>query len=129
MASGTFTSEVYQQERWDGSGHIVGYAGLKWETVLDYQDRLPFEELKASIPGFPWDHIQGSGWQVRDPVRKQLSDLWTRHVHNLRGRCGFRRPTAHPESARHPGPRSSIAFPLTTVTEQAPAPWLQSAKS
>lgn len=85
VASAVFTSGVFLSEHWDDSGRMAPHARLEWETVLDYEDRLPLEELKVEIPEFPWDHIQGSGWEIRDPaVRTKLSDLWTGHVRDLR---------------------------------------------
>jgi hypothetical protein len=87
VASGVFTSGVYRREHWDGSGRLARYADVEWDTVVDYEDRLPLETLKTQIPEFPWDHIQGSGWEVKDPiVRTKLHELWARHVHDLRAR-------------------------------------------
>ena len=56
---------------WDGSGRQARYGEIDWDTVLDYEDRLPLEELRAGVPEVKWDYIQGSGIEVpAEAVRK-----------------------------------------------------------
>ncbi len=44
IASGHFTSQVYQDLHWDGSGRGANYAHLRCDTVVDTADRLPVEQ-------------------------------------------------------------------------------------
>ncbi len=106
VASGVFTSEVYPDPHWDGSGRLANWTDVVWDTVLDYEDRLPLEVLRDKIPEVNWDHFQGGGWEVVEPpVRRKLSDLWARHT----GQVSFRSPDeprrlddlAFPEGAVH----------------------------
>ena len=48
IASGVFVSELEADEHWDGSGRPTMYARIDWDTVLEVDDRLPVEMLKAS---------------------------------------------------------------------------------
>lgn len=80
VASGTFTSGVYTGPHWDGTGREARYAQLDWDTVLDYEDRLPIEQLKAEVPEVKWDHIQGSGIAVPPASAPKLHELWGRHT-------------------------------------------------
>jgi hypothetical protein len=50
VASGTFTSGVYDDEHWDGSGHAANYADVKWDMVLHYDDCLPIEQFEGRNP-------------------------------------------------------------------------------
>jgi 5-methylcytosine-specific restriction enzyme A len=105
VASGVFTSEVYPAEHWDGSGRLANWADVDWDIILDYEDRLPLEALKAEVPEVNWDHFQGGGWEIEAPVRRKLADLWARHT----GQVFFRSPDeprglgdqAFPEGALH----------------------------
>ena len=80
VASGVFTSGVYLAEHWDGSGRMANWTDIVWDIVLDYEDRLPLEDLRVQVPEVQWDHFQGGGWKVKAPVRRKLSDLWARHT-------------------------------------------------
>ena len=64
VASGVFTSGVEIGEHWEDRGREVRLAQIDWNVVLDYQDCLPVEVLKAEVPEVKWDHIQGSGIMV-----------------------------------------------------------------
>jgi hypothetical protein len=76
VASGTFTSGIKVGEHWDGSGRQARYGEIDWDTVLDYEDRLPLEELRTKVPEVKWAHIQGSGIEVEASAVRKLSDLW-----------------------------------------------------
>ena len=80
VASGTFTSGVEVGDHWDGSGRQTAYGEIDWDVVLDYEDRLPLEELRANVPEVKWDHIQGSGIEVSAAAVRKLSDLWQHHI-------------------------------------------------
>jgi 5-methylcytosine-specific restriction protein A len=80
VASGTFASGLELDEHWDGSGRQTRYARVDWDTVVEPEDRLPVEVLKAGIPEVPWDRIQGSGVLVPSHAAEKLRDLWAQHV-------------------------------------------------
>jgi 5-methylcytosine-specific restriction enzyme A len=80
VASGVFASGLELDEHWDGSGRQTRYAQVDWDTIVDHEDRLPVEVLKASVPEVPWDRLQGSGVLVPSHATEKLSDLWARHV-------------------------------------------------
>ena len=80
VASGVFTSGVEIGEHWEARGRAVRLAQIDWDIVLDYEDRLPLEILKAEVPGVKWDHIQGSGIAVEQSAAAKLRDLWARHA-------------------------------------------------
>jgi len=88
VASGIFTSGVYIGPHWDGSGRQARYAQLDWDTVLDYEHRLPVDQLKAEVPEVKWDHIQGSGIAVPQAAVPKLHDVWAHHT----GALLFRSP-------------------------------------
>jgi hypothetical protein len=92
VASGFFVSELEPDEHWDGSGRPTMYARIDWDTVLEVNDRLPVELLKAQIPEMPWDRIQGSGVAVPDLCSQGLAQLWAEHK---RGRLPH--PTSDPD--------------------------------
>jgi 5-methylcytosine-specific restriction enzyme A len=80
VASGIFTSGVEIREHWDGSERSASFADLRWDTVLDYEDRLPLEVLTTEVPEMPWNHLQGSGIQLKATAIPALQDLWQSHA-------------------------------------------------
>jgi hypothetical protein len=80
VASGYFTSEIYDDGHWDGSGRVTQYADVAFDCITTVDDRLPVEVLKAQIPEVFWDRLQGSGVQVPDGVDDDLENLWQSHV-------------------------------------------------
>jgi 5-methylcytosine-specific restriction protein A len=94
VASGVFTSELYVDQHWDGTGRPTRYGDLEWDTVLAVEDRLPVEELELSVPEVRWRRIQGSGVAVPAAVTRKLTDLWVSHT----GELIFRSPDEPPPS-------------------------------
>jgi 5-methylcytosine-specific restriction protein A len=80
VAAGTFTSEIYQDEHWDGSGRPTVYADVDFENILAPEDRLPVDVLRREVPDVPWDRLQGSGVQVPAESEGALEDLWDEHL-------------------------------------------------
>lgn len=80
VASGVFTTGVQTGQHWDDPGRTVRLAQVDWDTVLDHEDRLPVEILRAEAPEVKWDHMQGSGISVPPPAVPKLSGLWARHT-------------------------------------------------
>lgn len=83
VAAGYFTSEVYPEDHWDGSGRLANYAEVAWTTWLPVDERLPVEVLKANVPMVVWDRIQGSGIQVPADAAALLDNLWEDHLASL----------------------------------------------
>lgn len=83
VASGVFTSELYADRHWDGSGRPTTYGDLEWDTVLEIEDRLPVDQLELAVPEVHWHRIQGSGVAVPAPATRKLADLWASHTAEL----------------------------------------------
>lgn len=84
IASGVFSSIIYEDLHWDGSGRLTTYARLNWDAVLEPEDVLPVDILKRQIPELAWDRMQGSGVQVPHEVESRLEDLWRDHLASVR---------------------------------------------
>ena len=80
VASGIFVSELEPDKHWDGSGRPTMYAQIAWDTVLDVEDRLSVDLLKAKVSEVPWDRIQGSGVAVPASSVQELAHLWSDHT-------------------------------------------------
>lgn len=98
VASGHFTSGVYQDEHWDSSGRMANYAAVSFDAVLDPADRLLTEDLLVEVPGIPWNNLMQSGIHVDPAVSADIEDLWTGHLAWL----GFRSPEEVPEDRTYP---------------------------
>ena len=79
VASGCFTSEVYQDEHWDGSGRLANNADIDFDLIVAVDERLTIEVLKSVVPEIQWDRLQGSGVRVPDSVEPKLLELWHQH--------------------------------------------------
>ncbi|MGE3326323.1 MAG: HNH endonuclease [Acidimicrobiia bacterium] len=81
IASGTFTSEIYQDDHWDGTpGKTANYADVVWTKWLSTSDRLPVEDLVLEVPGFHWNQVQSSGQEVPVAVAEVLERVWAAHA-------------------------------------------------
>jgi hypothetical protein len=83
FASGTFISDVFQAEHWDGEGGLANYADVSWDTALDPDDLLPIETLFAELQEGQWEP-QASGSQIKAAVVGRLEELWADHVRSVR---------------------------------------------
>lgn len=80
VASGTFTTDIFMDDHWDGSGRPAAYADLEWDVVVRSDDRLHVEELTARFPSVTWNRMQGSGVHVPDDVAEDVLQLWYDHL-------------------------------------------------
>jgi 5-methylcytosine-specific restriction protein A len=80
VASGAFTSGVYQEEHWDGSERLANNADVDFHYIVTVEERLPIELLKAGVSEINWDRLQGSGVRVPENVEPKLLDLWNDHI-------------------------------------------------
>ena len=80
VASGWFTSEIYEADHWDGSDAKSTFAAVEWDAVVDPGDRLSVETLKARILDVAWDRLQGSGVAMPPSCAKLLEAIWRSHL-------------------------------------------------
>jgi 5-methylcytosine-specific restriction protein A len=83
VASGVFASSPEHDAHRNDSGRQTPYAQVEWDTVVDYEDRLKVEFLKAGVPEVAWDRIRGGGFAVPDVAIEKLNNLWTSHADGL----------------------------------------------
>ena len=78
IASGTFTSGVFQVAATDGDGpkDVTNYANVAWDRAVRDEDMLPAQVLDAQVGGVPWLRLQGSGAQLHSPHDETLAALW-----------------------------------------------------
>lgn len=80
IASGTFTSRVFQDAHWDETrSNDANYALIDWDTLVDPEDVLPIERLKAELSEQHWEP-QASGTSIRQEVRRRLEQIWAGHL-------------------------------------------------
>lgn len=80
VAAGVFTSPIFEDEHWNGSGKPAWYAELELHHVVAAEDRLAAEDLQDLVPGVPWGHLQSSGIRVPAACRDVLESRWRSHV-------------------------------------------------
>jgi 5-methylcytosine-specific restriction protein A len=83
VASGIFTTGIESIEPRDSSERSTRHGNVEWDVVLDYEDRLPREDLVAEIPEIKWDRLRSSGIEVPAFATRRLNDLWLRHTGSL----------------------------------------------
>lgn len=83
IASGYFTSEVYEDRHWREPDRAGNFAGVVWETWVPIEDRLPVEVLKSEVPGVVWDRLQGSGVRPGESDAAAIESLWDDHLDRL----------------------------------------------
>jgi hypothetical protein len=98
IGSGTFTDGVYPGAHWDGSGRQANYANFDWDVLLLSDDRLPIEDLMASVLPFHWERVQAGGILIPAPADQLLEDAWADHLRFL----GRSPATTVPRSRRRP---------------------------
>lgn len=83
VATGYFTSEVYQDAHWDGTDRLANCADLQWTTWLPVEDRIPTPTLLSVVPAMPWNRLQGSGVEVPPDSATVLDQLWQAHLFGI----------------------------------------------
>jgi 5-methylcytosine-specific restriction protein A len=100
VASGTFASEIYEDEHWERAGATTTYAQVTFDALLPIEDRLDVADLKALVPGVYWDRLQGSGVLVPAPHDQALEQAWSRQLSDTPYRTpGEYKPTTYEEGA------------------------------
>ena len=98
VASGIIQSGLYGDAHWDGSGRSASYAQIAWATVVEPEDRVAVEILKASIPEIRWDRLEAGGVHIPGHLVEPLLDLWSKHVEAL----SYRSPEELPPGETFP---------------------------
>ena len=82
VGSGTLADGiVFPAPHWQGHhGRHTYYVEVRWDRVVSVADRLPYEQLLHEVPGHDWQHIYGSGQQIRPPADADLLRSWTGHL-------------------------------------------------
>jgi len=77
VASGWFTSEVFQEPHWDAvPGKVANYASVSWDKITSDGEMLDIQDIKAHVPGLNWDRIQGSAILLPANGALRLEELW-----------------------------------------------------
>jgi 5-methylcytosine-specific restriction protein A len=91
MATGTATSEVYEDRHWDEArakrGETALYVEAAWDTILDTETELPLPVSAfegGHLPAVHWA-TQKSGILIPPATAAHLEALWERHVGGIRG--------------------------------------------
>lgn len=86
VGSGYASGDSYTAEHWDKSrDDEANYVEIRWDTLLEPEQRLRVEKLIAEDVGVPWDNLYGSGVAV--PQAEKLERLWENHLIQI-GRIG-----------------------------------------
>ena len=84
IGSGRAVSEIFADVHYDDPRRLANYVEHSWEVILPVEDRLPTEELLHVVPRVPWNHLQGSGYQVPAHSEELLAGVWEEHLQGLR---------------------------------------------
>lgn len=106
VATGRFTGETSRDRHWSGDGGEANYAVVLWDRLVDPEDRVPVETLKAEVPGVPWDSLYASGVKVDSTSEGRLWTLCETHL----GAGMFRAP-------EEPAPGETFAEGAVTRVE------------
>ena len=92
VASGWFTTQIYEDLHWDGTDRVTQFADIDFDCLLTVDERLPTEVLVEQVAAVPWNRLQGSGVRVPDDAAVTLDELWHHHL----GEDPRRTPTSRP---------------------------------
>lgn len=85
VASGRLVDgEVFVDRHFADPTRLKAYTRITWDRLVQADDRLTIEELLDTVPGHRWNHVYGSGQQVRPPADVLLDDVWCRHLELVR---------------------------------------------
>lgn len=81
IGSGFVTSFVFQGPHWDDGrrDQLGNYVQVEWDRLIEDDDPLPTELLKAECPAQHWAP-QGSGTGIHADVLPKLEALWAEHL-------------------------------------------------
>ncbi len=73
VASGRFTSEIYEDVHWSGEpDQTARYADVDFDTWLPAEDALSIDGLKRDVPEVTWDRLQAGGVPLSEAVANRL---------------------------------------------------------
>jgi hypothetical protein len=76
VASGYTLSECYLDSHWRDRRRNANYVKIEWDSWRRLEDRLTIETLEQTVPGFSWNHLQGSGIHLPDDDAVKVEKLW-----------------------------------------------------
>ena len=76
VASGYCTSESYQDTHWRDGRRNANYVDINWDIWKPLDQRLSIDDLENKVPGFSWNHLQGSGIHIHDTNAALVEKLW-----------------------------------------------------
>ena len=91
IGSGVAVSEVFPDVHYADPRRLANYVEHAWDVILPVDDRLPTEDLRHVVPRVPWNHLQGSGYQVPAHSEALLAQTWAEHLAAVTG-AGPARP-------------------------------------
>ncbi len=110
VASGSFVSEIFEDEHWEDPKETATYAEIAWDVILPHEERLPVEALNARVADVVWDRIQGSGVLLPAKAAREVEKMWSRHLQRLE-----RSPTSGPDDLDSDGTYPEGAIQRTLV--------------
>ncbi len=85
VASGRLVDgEVFVDRHFADPTRLKAYTRITWDRLVRADDRLTIEELLDTVPGHRWNHVYGSGQQVRYPADDLLEEVWRGHLDRIR---------------------------------------------
>ena len=84
VGRGRAVSEVFQDVHYDDPHRLANYVEHSWQVILPVDDRLETQVLLHVVPRVPWNHLQGSGYQVPAHSEELLARTWDGHLRSLR---------------------------------------------
>jgi hypothetical protein len=76
VASGYTTSECHIDVHWRDRRRNGNFVSIEWDSWRPLEDRLTIETLEQKVPGFSWNHLQGSGIHLPDDDAAKVEKLW-----------------------------------------------------
>ena len=101
VGAGRFSSGPEVGEHWDGTGGEAIFADVKFDVLLDVEERLETEDLLLQVPGVRWNSLYSSGIEVEASAAVTLESAWGHHVAELGFGLADELPTgqSYPEGA------------------------------
>lgn len=80
IGSGHAVSEIFRDVHYADPLRLANYVEHAWDVIVPVDDRLPTEVLLHVVPRVPWNHLQGSGYQVPTHSDALLARAWADHL-------------------------------------------------
>lgn len=77
IARGEATSEPFKDMHWDGGDRTTSYIDVRWHQCVPVEERVDTNMLLELVDQVPWNHLQSSGVEVREPAASSLNEIWS----------------------------------------------------